>query len=418
MDYVFSDKTKKINLSVAAVGFLLFLLGIVIGPKSSDYSTLWYINEDGVKEFYGVAQRIWVAILTNGIFFFFISLSMLFFVALQYAAEVSWSVVFKRIYEAMMSVLPWMTAVIIVVLLAGQFGHMHHIYHWMSYNSDWTIENVNFDKLLDHKSLFFEPYFFWPVLLFFLGSFMFFASYYRKKSLEEDQVGGTQIHFKNFAKSALFLVVFGYGSSIVAWQVIMSVDAHWFSTLFGWYVFAGMWLVGMIYATILIIFLKGKGLLKIAKKGHLHDMGKWMFALSFLWTYLFFSQFMLIWYADIPEEITYYKARIDDYPWVMWGMFFINFIVPMVALMDTEAKKSKVALVVVGSIAFIFHWVDVFMMISPGAMKAEAHLGLIELGSFLLFLGVFTFMVLKALASRPLVVKNHPYLEESKHIHH
>ena len=90
----------------------------------------------------------------------------------------------------------------------------------------------------------------------------------------------------------------------------------------------------------------------------------------------------------------------------------------MVALMDTEAKKSKVALVVVGSIAFIFHWVDVFMMISPGAMKAEANLGLIELGSFLLFLGVFTFMVLKSLASRPLVVKNHPYLEESKHIHH
>ena len=173
MDYVFSDKTKKITLSVAAVGFLLFLLGIVIGPKSSDYSTLWYINKDGVKEFYGVAQRIWVAILTNGIFFFFISLSMLFFVALQYAAEVSWSVVFKRIYEAMMSVLPWMTFVIVVVLLAGQFGHMHHIYHWMSYNSDWTIEDVEFDKLLDHKSLFFEPYFFWPVLLFFLGSFIF-----------------------------------------------------------------------------------------------------------------------------------------------------------------------------------------------------------------------------------------------------
>ena len=413
MDYVFSDKTKKVTLGVAIVGLLLFLLGIVF-DSAENYTSL--IDHEGHN--YGPAQRIWVSILTNGIFFFFISLAMLFFVALQYAAEVAWSVVFKRVYEAIMSVLPWMAGVIVLVLVAGQFGHMHHIYHWMSYNSDLTIADVEFDKLLDHKSLFFEWYFFWPVLLFFLGAFVFFVNYYRKKSLEEDQEGGTRIHFKNFAKSALFLVIFGYGSSIIAWQIIMSVDAHWFSTLFGWYVFAGMWLVGMIYATLLIIHLKGQGLLTIAKKGHLHDMGKWMFALSFLWTYLFFSQFMLIWYADIPEEITYFKVRIDDYPWVMWGMFFLNFAVPMVALMDSDAKKSKAALVVVGCIAFIFHWIDVFMMISPGAMKSEAHLGLVELGSFLLFLGVFTFMVLKSLASRPLVVKNHPYLEESKHIHH
>lgn len=418
MDYVFSDKTKKITLGTAVVGLLLFLLGVVFGPESSDYSSLFTLNEAGDKEFYGAAQRVWVAILTNGIFFFFISLAMLFFVALQYAAEVSWSVVFKRIFEAVMSALPWMAGVIVVVIAAGAFFHSHHIYHWMSYDYDLLPGMDGYDHLLDHKGTFFHPLFFWPVLLFFLGAFVWFVSYYRKKSLEEDQEGGTRIHYKNFAKSALFLVIFGYGSSIIAWQVIMSVDAHWFSTLFGWYVFSGMWLVGMIYALVLIIYLKSKGLLKIAKPGHIHDMGKWMFALSFLWTYMFFSQFMLIWYADIPEEITYFKVRIDDYPVMWWGMFFLNFAVPMLSLMDADAKRNRVALVVVGCIIFIFHWVDVFMMISPGAMKSEASLGILELGSFLMFLGVFTFLVLKSLGGRPLVVKNHPYLEEGKNIHH
>lgn len=405
MDYVFSDKTKKITLGVGVAGLLLFLLGILF--DNNEYTTL--IADDGHN--YGSIQRIWVSLLTNSIFFFFISLAMLFFVALQYAAEVSWSVVFKRVYEAIMSALPIMAALVVLIVAVGQVGG-HHIYHWQHY------EVGSGDHLLDHKAFFFSPAFYWPVLLFFMASFLFFVNYYRKQSLKEDEEGGTRIHFKNFAKSALFLVIFGYGSSVITWQIIMSIDAHWFSTLFGWYVFSGMWLVGMVYATLLIIFLKSKGLLGIAKNGHLHDMGKWMFALSFLWTYLFFSQFMLIWYADIPEETTYYIARINDYPWLYWGMFFLNFAVPMLALMDADAKINRIALVIVGSLIIIFHWIDVFMMISPGAMKTEATIGILEIGSFFLFLGMFTFIVLKALAGRPLVVKNHPYLDEGKNIHH
>jgi hypothetical protein len=217
--------------------------------------------------------------------------------------------------------------------------------------------------------------------------------------------------------SAIFLVIFGYGSSVLSWDWLMSIDTHWFSTLFGWYVFAGMWLSGIVFALLLIIHLRSKGLLSIVTKGHMHDMGKWMFALSFLWTYLFFSQFLLIWYANIPEEVTYYMARIQDYAPIWFTMLVINFALPMLALMDADAKKNQVIVVIVGVIIFFFHWVDVFTMVSPGSMKAEATIGLIEIGMFLLFLGVFIFLVLKSLASRPLVVKNHPYIEESKHIH-
>ena len=410
MDYVFSNKTKKITLGVGIVGLLFFLLGIVF--DSNTYDSLVSHGHS-----YGASQRIWVALLTNGIFFFFISLAVLFFIALQYAAEVSWSVVFKRIYESMLSGLPLMIAVIIAIIAIGHFGG-HHIYHWQHYDASWGVDHPEYDHLLDHKSFFFHPLFYYPVLCFFMGAFIWFARYYRKQSLLEDQEGGTRIHYKNFAKSAIFLVIFGYGSSVISWQLIMSVDAHWFSTLFGWYVFSGMWLEGMVYALMLIIFLKSKGLLKEAKGGHIHDMGKWVFALSFLWTYMFFSQFMLIWYADIPEEITYFKARIDDYTAIYWIIFFVNFAVPMLFLMDADAKKNRGLLVLVGCIVFFFHWLDIFIMISPGAMKTEASVGIIEIGSFLLFLGVFTYIVLKSLASRPLMVKKHPYLDEGKAIHH
>ena len=154
------------------------------------------------------------------------------------------------------------------------------------------------------------------------------------------------------------------------------------------------------------------------KKGHLHDLGKWMFALSFLWTYLWFAQFMLIWYADIPEEVAPYIARIQDYKFVFFGMMLVNFALPMVGLMDADAKKKKGLITVIGCIIFITHWIDVQLLIIPSSMKEQGKIGLIEFGFFFIFLGTFLFVILRSIASRPLLVKNHPYLEESKNLYH
>lgn len=399
MDYVLSDRIKKITLGTSAIGLVLFLLAAFL--DNADYGTMHH----------GLNQRIWSSVLINGFFFFAISLSMLFFLTLQYASEASWTIVFKRIFEAMISVLPYMAMVVVIVLAAGHFFHWHHLYHWMD------AEAVAHDHLLSHKAPYFGKAFYWARQIFFIGSFLAFGAYFRKRSLREDQEGGVKIHKKNITMSAIFLVIFGYGSSVIAWDWIMSIDAHWFSTLFGWYVFAGMWLTGIVFATVLIYFLRSNGHLQIAKKGHMHDMAKWMFALSFLWTYLFFSQFMLIWYANIPEEVTYYVARIQDYKLVWFGMMLVNFALPMIFLMDADAKMKKGLVVTIGAIIFLFHWFDVYTMVTPGTMKQYGHFGFLEVGMFMFFLGGFVFLVLKSLASRPLVVKNHPYLEESKHIH-
>src|SRR5690606_22649065 len=146
------------------------------------------------------------------------------------------------------------------------------------------------------------------------------------------------------------------------------------------------------------------------------DMGKWVFAVSFLWSYLYFSQFMLIWYANIPEESIYFVQRIDHHPVLMWGTFFINFAVPMVLLMSRDAKRNPRFLIGVGAVIFIGHWLDVIMIVMPGTLGHDLHgVGLLELGLFLAFLGLFINRVFAQLTQAPLTPVQHPYLEESVH---
>lgn len=236
------------------------------------------------------------------------------------------------------------------------------------------------------------------------------------RSLEEDRIGGTAIHFTNYKKGALFLVFFAVFSSTSAWDWIMSIDAHWFSTLFGWYVFAGMWCSTMVVLVTLTLYLKKQGYLNKVNENHIHDLGKWTFATSFLWSYLWFSQFMLIWYANIPEEVTYYVTRIQDFKLLYFGMFFINFAFPMLLLMSRDAKRHAGILTAVGVIIFAGHWVDAYLMVMGGSMGKHAYIGALEIGMALLFLGFFIRVILTNLTKAPLMPVNHPFLDES--IHH
>jgi hypothetical protein len=244
--------------------------------------------------------------------------------------------------------------------------------------------------------------------LFYLG--------FRKRSLLEDQIGGTEIHFKNYRRGALFLVFFAVFSSTSAWDWIMSIDVHWFSTLFGWYVFAGMWCSTMIVLVLVTLQLKKHGYLPKVNDSHIHDLGKWTFATSFLWSYLWFSQFMLIWYANIGEEVIYFQERIINFKFLYFTMFLVNFALPMLMLMSREAKRHSGILTLVGLVILVFHWVDVFMMVAPGSIGSHASISFLEIGMFLAFAGVFIYVVMNSLTKAPLTPVNHPFLDES--IHH
>jgi hypothetical protein len=226
-------------------------------------------------------------------------------------------------------------------------------------------------------------------------------------------------HLLVYRRSALFLVFFAVFSSTLSWDWIMSIDVHWFSTLFGWYVFSGMWISAMVVSVILVLYLKRKGYLPQVNSSHVHDMGKWVFAVSFLWTYLWFSQFMLIWYSNIPEEVTYFAQRINHYPYLYFGMVAVNFILPMLLLMSRDSKRAPRLLIGVGTIIIIGHWLDTIMMVMPGSVGHHHFhgVGLLEAGMFTAFLGIFMFVVLNTLTKAPLSPVNHPYLEESIHHH-
>lgn len=396
LSYTFPKKTKMWTFILMGIGLLSIIIGFF-----TDHDTH--------------GTRTWANIYVNTFFFFSIALAATFFIAVQYAAEAAWAVVLKRVFEAVSTYLPIGAIFMIIVLGAGSL-HLHHIFHWM--DPELYIEGgEHYDPIIANKKAYLNQPFFWIRALLFLGVWVYFQRLFRKRSLEEDLVGGVELHKKNITSAAIFLVFFGFTSSVAAWDWIMSIDTHWFSTLFGWYVFSGMWVSSIIFMTLLTIYLKNKGYLENVNDSHIHDMGKWMFALSFLWSYLWFSQFLLIWYANVPEEVTYYIARWEHYRFLFFFIFIINFTFPMLILMSRDAKRNQILLVFVGLIIFIGHWLDVFLMIMPGAVKENWHFGIVEIGTFLGFLGLFLNIVLTALTKAPVSVQKHPFLEESEHLH-
>ncbi len=356
----------------------------------------------------------WAVLLANALFFIFIALGAFFFYSLQYATETAWTVAVKRVFEGIFMNIYWTGIVVFIVLMAGVFG-IHHLYHWMD-PAVHEIGGHHFDAIIHNKSAYLNKPFFTIRTMAYIGTFMFGAYWFRKKSLLEDQIGGTDLHFLMYRRSAVFLIFFAVFSSTLAWDWVMSLDPHWFSTLFGWYVFSGMWVTAMITAIIIVLYLKSKGLMTYVNDSHIHDLGKWMFAISFLWTYLWFSQFMLIWYSNIPEEVTYFKERIEHFQVPFFGMFIVNFVFPMLMLMSRAAKRMPSLLIFVGSCIFLGHWMDVNLLVQPGTLH-HFSMGWMDFGVFLGFLGMFMFTTLKALSQTALYPKNHPYADESLHHH-
>mgnify|MGYP000211467703 CR=1 FL=1 len=392
--FVFPSKAKKVSFALMAIGVLA-----LIGGVASGYS----------------GNRIWSNVLINGWFFFGIGLIGTFFVAVQYAAQAGWATVMKRVFEAI-SQYTYVGAAFLILVFIGASMHWNHIYHWMDPEL-YDPTSSHYDHLIANKQAYLNQPFWWARTLIFMGVYIFFTYWFRKKSMEEDQVGGLGIYKKSRTMSAIFLVFFGYTSVVATWDWLMSIDTHWFSTLYGWYIFSGIWISSMVSMYLLVAYLKSLGHLKEVNSSHIHDLGKWIFGVSFLWTYLFFSQFMLIWYSDIPEEVTYYIPRIEDYTYIFWGMVAVNFVFPMLLLMSKDTKKNLGVLTFVSFIILIGHWLDVYMLVTPGVMKAEGQIGWFEIGLALGFTGTFIFVVLNAMSKARVTVQNHPMMEESLHHH-
>ncbi len=391
--------------------FILMGIGLV------SIILMFMMDKGNEAEHYLAGTRAWSNVFAGSFFFAALALGAAFFLGLQYAAEAGWSTTIKRVIEAVAMYLPWGLSFLMLLFILGQFLHAHHIYHWMQPGvADPSSEH--YDSVIAGKIGYFGV-FWWVRTILYMVGWVWFTMKLRKNSIDADKLEidvNNSFHWKNVKLGAWFMVVFAVTSSTSTWDWIMSIDTHWFSTMMGWYVFSGMWISALIAITVLVIWLKKLGYLEYVTESTIHDMGKWMFAISFLWTYLYFSQFMLIWYSNIPEEVIYFQTRWESYKTLMWTVLFVNFSFPMIMLMSRDCKRNFFFLMFVGTIIFIGHYLDVIMIVMPGTVgHSWTGLSWMEFGTFFFFLGLFIYVVLNALTKAPLRVKNHPFLQESLH---
>ncbi len=356
--------------------------------------------------------RFWIVLVHNSVFFLLITVVSIFVQAAAALAQGGWIVAYKRVPEAIGANV-WVFGVIAaIVLLLTVFGFEidghNPIYHWT---------HPEGDKILEGKSPFLNSTMFVIITLVTIGLWSYFGVKFRSISLaiEKAPKNSTKIYWTSLVWSALFLLVYALTQmSITPWMWLMSIDAHWYSTMYSWYTFASAFVSGMSVILLFVVHLKNQGNLEIVTKEHVHDLGKFMFAFSIFWTYVWFAQYMLIWYGNIPEETTYYKIRQQGpYSLIWYAVFIINFVLPILILMSRPSKRNYFTVSFMAMVIIFGHWLDFYIMTMPGPLGEHWHLSWYELGIFAGFAGILMFTVSKTLTKASLVPNNHPLLKEA-----
>jgi hypothetical protein len=368
-------------------------------------------NEHYEHLLHQLQNKPWAALYVAAFFFFMIALGTMAFYAIQHAAQAGWSPVLFRVMEGITGyLLPG--SIIMFILLALSGLHLNHLFIWMD------PEVVAHDELIQNKTAYLNVPFLLIRAAIYIAGWNLFRYLLRRNSLRLDEAKDDKLHRINFKLAAGFLVFFLISESMMSWDWIMSVDPHWFSTLFGWYVFASMIVSGITVIALVTIYLKSRGYLEYVNDSHIHDLAKFMFGFSIFWAYLWFSQFMLIWYSNIPEEVTYFITRMDDYTLPFFGMVVMNFLFPVLLLMNSDYKRINLFVIMTGIIILAGHYLDIFVMIMPSTVGESWFIGIPEISALLMFAGLFVFIVFSALTKVPLLPKRNPFIEESKHFHY
>ena len=377
------------------------------GHSDNGHGTSGHEYDHDKHVFHQLHNKPWAAIYVPALFFMMISLGVLAFYAIQRASQAGWSIVLYRLMEGITGyLLPG--SIFVIIILAFSALKFNHLFIWMD------PEVVAHDEIIRNKVGYLNIPFFFVRAIIYITGWVLYRNISRRLSLEQDTNNDISIHKKLFKFSAGFLVFFLVSESMMSWDWIMSIDPHWFSTLFGWYVFAGMFVSGITTLALITIYLKSQNYLSFVNNSHIHDMAKFMFGVSIFWAYLWFSQFMLIWYSNIPEEVTYFITRIEDYNLLFFGMVVLNLIFPLIVLMNSDFKKTNFIVILTGIVIIIGHYLDVYNMIMPSAVGNMWSFGAAEIGGFLFFLGIFIYVVFKEISKAPILAKGDPFIEESK----
>jgi hypothetical protein len=376
---------KIITLLLILIGAGTFLYGIIEDPK-----------------------RTWANYLIVNYYFLSLATGGAFFLVIQSITQSGWSSAFKRVPEAMMAYIPF--AALFFLLL--YFG-IHEIYQWSVKNA------VAADEVVQHKSAYLNIPFFYIRLIVYFALWVIFTWLLRKFSLEEDSLdpsnrkGILTLFNKAEMYSKILIFIFAITFCMAAFDWLMSIDVHWYSTIFAIKNIIASFLHGVSVLILIVFILYWKGYFTFLNEYHLHDFARYIFMLSIIWGYFWFAQFMIIWYGNIPEETVYYYTRWQS----GWKAIFfleigLNWFVPFMVLLPVKTSRNMAVITAVIVFLIIGQYIEIFFQVIPGTTGLLKY-GWIEAGMFLGFAGLFALVVARSLSRAKLIPRNHPYLEES-----
>lgn len=362
-----------------------------------------------IFSFYLSPARTWINLLVDN--FYFVSLSLFggFFLALIAVTNSSFGSPYKRILEAMTAFLPYG---LVMMALLIYFGG-HHLYLWT--HKDIVIN----DKILQAKAAFLNLPFFSIRTLIYFALWIFFTRLFVSKSREQDHSKNPlEITHSLVKYGAIFLVIFGLTYSMASFDWIMSLEPHWFSTVFGVYCFASMFVIGIAFVTISCIGLQSNGYLKTTfGENQYHDLGKLLKGFTTFFAYIWFCQYLLIWYANISEEAEYYVLREHfGWDWLFWLSIIINWVIPFIVLMPRHLKRETLVLSRIALLVLVGQWLNIYILVAPKVYEHlgvfDPQIGLPEVGLAAGYVGFFGLVFFRALKKASLVPLQDTYLLE------
>jgi hypothetical protein len=350
--------------------------------------------------------RTWPNILLNNVFFLTISIGAMLYYSLQFVTGSSWSAMFQRIPLALGSFIP----VAAVLMLLLYFG-LPAIYEWAHPGITET------DKLIAHKAPYLNvPFFMVRILVYFALWIPLFLAL-RKLSRQEDMEPGMKFYKKSSYLAKVFVFVTVLTFSLAAMDWIMTIDAHWYSTLFGFRAMVTSMYYGVAAIILLLFFLKGAGFFPKLNMAHQHDLARYLFRFSIVFGYLWFMQFLILWYANIPELTVYYQPRfLGEWKYLFYAELFMNFVIPFIVMMSDNLGRKKHTMIGISVLLIAGLWVSLFTQIMPGSYGI-LKFGFIEIGTWIGYAGLFIWLTINTLSKSNMIPKNHPMIEESMHHH-
>lgn len=380
-----SQKLKTASFALTAIGALGFLVGIIQNP-----------------------ERLWTSYLVAFFFVSCLGLGGMFFTAIQHVAKAGWSSGIRRLSESMTAFLPVILLGGLVLLLG-----VKKLYPWA--NSDYIQEM----PIVAAKTAYLNvPFLVLRLLVFALGM-IFFGKKIVGNSLKQDQNGDHSYTLSNVGWSIAWVLFFALSFSLFSVDLLMSLLPTWYSTIFGIYCFAGLFQSSLAFLLLMMIYFKKTGMIKgYFGIDHIHDVAKFMKGFTVFWAYIAFSQFMLIWYANIPEETEFYLLRAEG-GWlaISFSLLFFKFIIPFLALLPRGVKRDTKALVPICCLILVMQYVDIYWLVYPNFFHGQVMFGFYEIALLCLFMGLFILSIIKFFQKNSVVAIKDPRLHESIHHH-